>query len=400
MDSLTAHLVKHYRIEAEIGDCGLGRLFEAHSPALGSAVTILALADHGTDESFAARFEEQMRRVQGLHHRALMTLTHFARENGMFYVVMEHFPGRTMTSALAQEAAVRLRDAVAACQRVAEGLDFAHRNGLVHGALHLDTIMVADDWQSRVLGLGIAKAADPVSLSVSPNWPPVGYRPPEQRAGVPLDARADVYALGAVLYRLITGQAPAENAENVRARSLQADLPPALDEGVMRMLARKPRERPQTARECAAILARLSLAREVAEMVLPHGAPEPVAAQAAGDTPLRQGLALYQARQWEAAAAHLEEAVRSSPQGVRALAYLGAARYATSQYPEAVEAFRRASALQPRNARLHYDLASALLGAGELDEARREFEAARSLDPTYTAAGAAIAALNGMHVPG
>jgi Flp pilus assembly protein TadD len=135
-------------------------------------------------------------------------------------------------------------------------------------------------------------------------------------------------------------------------------------------------------------------------MVLPHGAPEPVAAQAVGDTPLRQGLALYQARQWEAAAAHLEEAVRSSPQGVRALAYLGAARYATGQYPEAVEAFRRASALQPRNPRLHYDLASALLGAGELDEARREFEAARSLDPTYTAAGAAIAALNGMHVPG
>ena len=187
MDSLTAHLVKHYRIEAEIGDCGLGRLFEASSASLGSRVTILVLSESAAgDPQFGERFDEQMRRAQGVHHRALMAVTHFAHENGTYYVVMEHSAGRTVGQALAEGAAPRLRDAVAVCQRAAEGLDFAHRSGLVHGALHLDTIVVSERWEARVLGLGIAKAADPVSLSTSPVWPPAGYRSPEQRAGVPL----------------------------------------------------------------------------------------------------------------------------------------------------------------------------------------------------------------------
>jgi len=393
MDSFTAHLAKHYRIEAEVADCGLGRLFEASSPDLGSTVMILLLSDlHAADQGFAGRFEEQMRRVQGVHHRALMPVTHFARENEAFYVVMEHIPGRTLSQVIAQSP-VHLREAVTACQRLAEGLDSAHRNGLVHGALHLDTILVPDEWQARILGLGIAKAADPVSFSVSPSWPPAGFRAPEQRAGVPLDARADVYALGAVLYRLVTGQAPAETADIARPTSLNPHLPPGLDEGIMRMLARKPRERPQTARECAGILGRLNLSRVIGEVVLPREEPEAVAASCAA--PLREGLALYRAGQWAAAAAQFEEAARACPQGVKVLAYLGVARYAGGQYGEAAEAFRRAVSLEPGSARLHYDLASALLGLGERGEARKEFEAARSLDPSYTAAALAIAVLDG-----
>jgi serine/threonine-protein kinase len=406
MDSLTAHLVKHYSIEAEIGDCGLGRLFEASSASLGSRVTILVLSESATgDQQFAERFDEQMRRAQGVHHRALMAVTHFAHENGTYYVVMEHSAGRTVAQALAQGAVPRLRDAVAVCQRTAEGLDFAHRSGLVHGALHLDTIVVSERWEARVLGLGIAKAADPVSLSTSAAWPPAGYRSPEQRAGVPLDARADIYGLGAVLYRLLTGAAPAHDGEVASPGSLNAQVPPTLGDALMRMLARKPRERPQTARECAALLSRLSLPREAADAPLPAGEPETadaqsVAAQEISESSVRTALTLYRTRQWEAAVAHLEEMARASPRGTRVLAYLGAAHYAVGQYAEAAEALRRAVSLRPESARLHYNLASALLGLGDVNEARNEFERAWNLDPAYTAAALAIAALDGADIPG
>ena len=251
-----------YELVEVIGRGGMGRVYRATDRVLGRSVAVKmlpgVLADQ--DPTSVARFEREARAAAALSHPAVVAVYDTGADETARFIVMELIAGRSLEAILRDQGPLDPDRAARIATRVADALAAAHAAGIVHRDVKPGNVMVAPDGSVKVLDFGIARAMDSTTLTqTSSVVGTAAYMSPEQALGKPADERSDIYALGCVLYALLTGHPPftGEGAAailnqhaNVAPRSLRAEnnrVSPALDALVMQMLAKSPDERPQSA---------------------------------------------------------------------------------------------------------------------------------------------------------
>ena len=277
MDGSGGTLAGRYQLEEVIGRGGMGTVYRAVDQVLGRTVAVKvlsgALADQ--DPTRVARFEREARAAASLNHPGVVAVYDTGVDEGARFIVMELISGRSLEQVMREEGALEPRRAAAIGAEVADALAAAHAAGIVHRDIKPANVMLAADGSVKVLDFGIARASDSTTLTGAASV--VGtasYMSPEQAQGRPADERSDIYALGCVLYALLAGHPPFQGEYAAAVLNQHANLAPSsllvengriapeLDALVLRMLAKSPGARPQTAAEVRDLLAEpLSSAR-------------------------------------------------------------------------------------------------------------------------------------------
>ena len=215
-----------YEILAPLGSGGMGEVWKAHDPRLNRDIAIKVSA-----EQFSERFEREVHVVASLNHPNICHIY----DVGPNYLVMELVEGHTLAERIKQ-APVPLEDALAITKQIASALETAHEKGIVHRDLKPANIMITPDGAVKVLDFGLAKIALPTpgenSATLAMGMTTVGtilgtvaYMSPEQARGQPVDKRADIWAVGAVLYEMLAGRRAfeGESVSDVSAAVLTKD---------------------------------------------------------------------------------------------------------------------------------------------------------------------------------
>jgi hypothetical protein len=238
-------VIGRYELLREVGRGGFGVVWEARDRDLGRTVAFKALRVRGE----AAREQRLLAEAEvaaRLSHPNIVTVLDVGRADHGVYLVQEYLTGAPLSQRLA-EGRLPLREAVRIATELARGLAHAHAHGVVHRDLTPGNVQLCDDGQVKLLDLGMAAAFGRRKLDGGTP----AYMAPEQAAAAPEDERTDVYALGALLYRMLTGQPPVATDDRGVARSgsrgLEVPEAPALAALVEAMLSRSPTERPRDA---------------------------------------------------------------------------------------------------------------------------------------------------------
>jgi tetratricopeptide (TPR) repeat protein len=260
-------LVGAYELLEPLGKGGMGEVYRARDTRLGRLVAIKFLSSDLQDSPFAAaRLDREARLASSLNHPGIVTVFDIGRVEGRPYVVMELIVGRSLAKRLA-DGPMELPEAVDVAAQVADALAAAHAGGVVHRDLKPQNIMLTNDGRAKVVDFGLSKltvvpaGADEATKAGHTMTAPhavlgtAGYMAPEQVAGVAVDARSDQFALGAVLYEMLTGRRAFRRETSVQTlaailedepphvSTLRHDTPPALAAIVGRCLAKRPDDR-------------------------------------------------------------------------------------------------------------------------------------------------------------
>jgi serine/threonine protein kinase len=269
----------HYKIESKIGEGGMGEVYRATDSRLGRTVAIKILSAGLSDRAeIRERFEREAKAISSLAHPTVCTLYDIGRSGDTEYLVMEFLEGETLGDRLADKGALSTKEALRIGIQIASALDSAHKKGIVHRDLKPGNIMLTDDGV-KLLDFGLAKAID-VGMAAQSGMSILAteaaeqpltqegtllgtlqYMSPEQLEGKEVDLRADIFALGLILYEMFGGKKAFEgdsqasliaaimSAEPADLTELQPMTPAALDRVVNACLAKKPDQRIQSAHD-------------------------------------------------------------------------------------------------------------------------------------------------------
>ena len=270
-----------YLITQPIGAGGMGEVYRARDTRLERDVAVKILPTQiAQDPNRRARFEREARAVAALTHPNILAIHDVGTHDGTPYLVTELLEGETLRQRLG-EGALTPRKAVEIGVQIASGLAAAHEKGIVHRDLKPENVFVTRDGRVKVLDFGLAaqitaNAGDTDSPTMAAGTEPgvilgtVGYMSPEQVRGTKVDHRTDIFALGAVLFEMLTGRRAFQrdtSAETMTAilkedvaelSSTGRQVPPPLDRIVRRCLEKNADERMQDARDVAIALEAVS----------------------------------------------------------------------------------------------------------------------------------------------
>jgi serine/threonine protein kinase len=278
-------LARKYQVEALIGEGGMGKVYRARQVALDKLV-VLKVLRHSllNDERTVARFEREARAASRLNHPNSISVLDFGQaEEGALFIAMEFIPGQDLHTVLSREGPLPEPRLVRIISQVLSALSDAHGAGIIHRDLKPENIMVEQRRDEpdfvKVLDFGIAKFQDggdegPALTEEGLVCGTPEYMSPEQARGSTLDHRSDLYAVGILLYQLLTGQLPfeADSAVGFATKHLTEEpIPPsrrrpelrisaAMEGLIMRALAKDPNDRPADAERFKAEL--LAVERE------------------------------------------------------------------------------------------------------------------------------------------
>jgi serine/threonine-protein kinase len=253
-----------FRVEKLLGQGGMGRVYLAEHVRIGRRCALKVLAPNLVgDPSSIRRFDGEARNASRIVHPSVAVVYDFEETpDGLVYLVLEYVDGETLGAILGRAENQRLdvTRSMQIARDVADALQAAHELGIVHRDLKPDNIMLTQQDRVKVVDFGIAKAmetAGPGQHGVTRTGFVVGtprYMSPEQLAGTNVDARSDIYALGCVLYEMVTGRAaydaPITTERTMRSQPrFREDAPRALDAIITKAMSRAAEGRFQTARE-------------------------------------------------------------------------------------------------------------------------------------------------------
>jgi hypothetical protein len=250
-----AVLSARYRLDAPLGSGATATVWRARDVELGRAVAVKVLGDEGVEAELAARFMREGRILGRLSHPNIVPVLASGEDEGRPYLVMALVEGRTLKECIA-EGPPPVEAALDTVTAVAAGLGAAHRLGVVHRDVKPANIVCGDDGQPHLVDWGIARAGDLTTMTrADVVMGTAAYLAPEQALGESPGPASDVYALGCVLYELLTGAQPfpAESAVAMAYRHVhdpipmpsatRTEVPRALDAIVSRCLAKQPADR-------------------------------------------------------------------------------------------------------------------------------------------------------------
>ncbi len=267
---LSAHTVGRYEVRSELGRGAMGVVYEAFDPVLHRLVALKTIRLAGIEPSQAQHFEERFlieaRIAARLQHPGIVVVHDVGRDEatGTLYIALELLRGRTLQDIL-NDGPLPWPDAVHLTARVAHALEHAHAEGIIHRDIKPANVMVLPSGEPKIMDFGIARAENARATISAPGeflGTPL-YSSPEQTLGQPLDARSDIFSLGAVAYSALVGRAAFTSSsvpEIVRKvihvdppapSTQQPGLPRALDAVLARALAKAPDARYATAAEFA-----------------------------------------------------------------------------------------------------------------------------------------------------
>ena len=248
-----------YRLERRLGVGGMATVQLAFDTRLERYVAVKLLAEHlAEDGAFVNRFRREALAAARLVHPNIVQVYDFGLEQAgdRQFIVMEFVDGASCAELLRDEGRLEPREAVAVLTQACRGLDYAHRNGVVHRDVKPGNLLRSRDHVVKLADFGIAKAAEQSDITkVGSVLGTAAYLSPEQARGEPAGPPADLYALGVVSYQLLTGRLPYEAASltdlarqqesgpPVAPDELEADVTPELAIAVMRALSPTPEKR-------------------------------------------------------------------------------------------------------------------------------------------------------------
>ncbi len=251
-----------YRVLDRVGRGGMGTVYRAIDETLHREVAIKVLNAELNDPEVAKRFRAEAITVARLNHPGIATIYELFQYDGQWLMVMEFVRGETLERVVEQSGALAPDRAAEICMQCLGALAHAHSMGVVHRDLKPANIMLTEAGVIKIMDFGIARVAGTEHLTnVGFMMGTPAYMAPEQVLGHEIDARADLYALGVVLYRLLTGRLPFKgdtpfamaqaqvNYPPTPVGTVRGDLPPWVDAVMERSLAKKPDDRFQSAVE-------------------------------------------------------------------------------------------------------------------------------------------------------
>ena len=254
-----------YRLEGRLGFGGMSTVHLALDLRLERQVAVKLLAEHLADDpTFVSRFQREAQAAARLVHPNIVQIfdSGLDEASGRHFIVMEYIEGQSCAEILRDDGWVEVDEAVSIIEQACEGLDYAHRHGVVHRDVKPGNLLRAREGEVKLADFGIAKATEQSSITqVGSVLGTAAYLAPEQARGEEAGPPADLYALGVVAYQLISGRLPYEATSLTElALKQQREEPPMLDtlvaavgpelaDAVAIALALDPRDRYQTARE-------------------------------------------------------------------------------------------------------------------------------------------------------
>ncbi len=271
-------LRERYRLDAKIGEGGMGVVYRGVDLALDRAVAVkLTRAEPAAEPATAGRFLREVKSAAKIRHEHVVEVFDVGEDvGGELFYVMELLEGESLSKRLRREGRLSSASAVHVAAQVCAALDAAHRGGVIHRDLKPANVMLLhrgrDDAFVKLIDFGISKSAEAHTFPTRTGEivGTIGYMAPEQIKGERTDARTDLYALGVMLYRALTGTdvfadrgLPAAVHDHLetapmklRQRAPEANIPAALEAAVLRCLAKRPADRFESASAAAEALLR------------------------------------------------------------------------------------------------------------------------------------------------
>jgi serine/threonine-protein kinase len=287
-----------YKVLTRIGSGGMADVFCAHDEQLGRKVALKLLHSRfAQDAEFVERFRREASAAAGLQHPNVVGVYDRGEWDGTYYIAMEYLPGRSLKEVIQQEAPLDPVRAIDLTVQILKAARFAHRRGIVHRDLKPHNVLVDDEDRVKVTDFGIARAGASDMTETGSIMGTAQYLSPEQAQGHAVSETSDLYAIGVILFELLTGHVPfdAESPVTVALKHVSEPppppsafdpaVPPELETIVLWALDKDPLQRPQDA---DAFIAALEEARD---LVLARDAPpgQPTTTFAGGPVPFPIG---------------------------------------------------------------------------------------------------------------
>ena len=292
MSKLIGQTIGQYQIVEHLGKGGMAEVYKAYQPSLDRYVAIKILHPIvATDQQFLDRFQREARSVATLRHQHIVQIFDFGNQGKTYFMVMEFVDGQTLKqklNALRGEGRVMSpEEASKILSQVAQALDYAHERGLIHRDIKPANILLTSEGDAVLSDFGIARMIESTRQTMTGVVGTPEYMSPEQGQGMELDVRSDIYALGVVLYEMLTGGMPYQADtplaiifKHVRdplplPRQVNSDIPELVERVILKSLAKSPVDRHASAGEMATALERAVQGKEPAEI---HERPTEVVA--------------------------------------------------------------------------------------------------------------------------
>ncbi|WP_282820067.1 Stk1 family PASTA domain-containing Ser/Thr kinase [Curtobacterium flaccumfaciens] len=253
---------QRYRVRSRIARGGMATVYLATDVRLERRVAIKIMHGHlADDQAFRERFIQEARSAARLSHPNLVGVYDQGAEGEIAYIVMEYIPGITLRDLLQEHHALTPEQATDILRAVLAGLASAHRAGIVHRDLKPENVLLADDGRIKLGDFGLARATTANTATGAALLGTIAYLSPELVTRGAADSRSDIYALGIMLYEMLTGEQPYKGEQPMQIAYQHANdsvpapsaavsgVPPELDELVAWSTARDPEDRPRDARE-------------------------------------------------------------------------------------------------------------------------------------------------------
>ena len=260
--SMEGQKVGKYLIVAKIGSGAMGDVYRAHDRTLNRDVAVKTMAElYASDDQLVQRFHREAQSAARLNHPNVVTVFDFGSEKGRFYLAMELLDGADLKELIAARSLNDLWDKLDVMEQIAEGLAYAHQQGVVHRDLKPANIRVLPNGRVKIMDFGLARIGTSEMTRTGMVMGTPNYMSPEQVRGTKADARSDIFSLGAVFYELLSGK-KAFNADSMHTilykvleeepepvRNWVPGLPGPFVAFVERCLAKEPEHRYQHAGE-------------------------------------------------------------------------------------------------------------------------------------------------------
>jgi beta-lactam-binding protein with PASTA domain/predicted Ser/Thr protein kinase len=280
-----------YRVLLRLGSGGMADVYLAEDRLLGRQLAVKVLHHHfAEDQEFVERFRREASSAAGLSHPNIVGIFDRGEWNGTYYIAMEYVPGRSLKTVVREQGALEPATAIDIVTQILRAARFAHKRGVIHRDLKPHNVILDEEGRARVTDFGIARAGASEMTLTGSIMGTAQYLSPEQAQGHTVSGRSDLYAVGIILYELLTGTVPfdGETAVAIAFKQVSAEprapserqpgVPASLDAVVLRALAKDPARRFADAEEFIAAL-------QQARQELPVGAGTVVAGAASATAP-------------------------------------------------------------------------------------------------------------------